>query len=126
MSTEPSLPLTSIKKTASKRRKDDICPICLDIHGNRKIKMLAKCKHEFHTLCINKWIRNDTNTTCPVCRESIFEDHRDDFITSYPSLLTETVPNIRDAFDIYNLHIIEGYNVPYQTYNVALTVMLSM
>jgi hypothetical protein len=102
--------------------KNDICPICLDIHGTRKIDILPKCKHEFHSKCIKKWVKNGANNTCPVCRETIHDGDDDDFITSYP--LVPDMPDTQNAIDMYNLHIVEGYDIPYQTYNIALSIII--
>lgn len=45
------------------------CPICLENFkkGYFKRKM-PKCKHEFHKGCIDKWLYQDKNYCCPICR----------------------------------------------------------
>jgi hypothetical protein len=43
------------------------CTICLECLNNQ-LKTLP-CKHQFHTRCINKWLRE--KNTCPMCRRVI-------------------------------------------------------
>ena len=46
---------------------ENICIICLQDFGNKKIKL--NCNHYFHRKCINKWRK--INDNCPICRKSI-------------------------------------------------------
>lgn len=51
----------------------DFCSICLDTfkitEPNIKTIQLNKCKHIFHSKCLQKWI--DYNDNCPLCRTLI-------------------------------------------------------
>ena len=49
---------------------EDCCAICLDgyIEGD-SLKCLP-CGHDFHSLCVEEWIRNH-NSTCPHCRQEL-------------------------------------------------------
>jgi len=45
------------------------CPICLEKFKVGKFKrILPICLHQFHKKCIDKWIINDENKECPICR----------------------------------------------------------
>ena len=50
--------------------------ICLEnINDSIRIKPF-KCTHEFHSECVNKWINDYSNHSCPYCRavkEVVFE-----------------------------------------------------
>ena len=47
------------------------CSICFESIGHTAL-CVTKCKHMFHTGCINKWCK--TNNSCPLCRTSpLFE-----------------------------------------------------
>ena len=52
----------------------DKCPICL-LEINPIGLVTTKCNHKFHLNCINAWIqrqvRHNSNTDCPVCRDTI-------------------------------------------------------
>ena len=60
---------------------EDTCPICFDtisIESTSSVKkykikpskmMSLDCKHQFHTNCIEEWIK--TSNTCPICRSLI-------------------------------------------------------
>ncbi|KAL2897898.1 RING-H2 finger protein ATL73 [Bienertia sinuspersici] len=48
------------------------CMICLgEFMEGEKIKVLPKCKHGFHSKCIDTWLLS--NSTCPTCRQSLLE-----------------------------------------------------
>ena len=49
---------------------EDCCAICLDgyIEGD-SLKCLP-CGHDFHSQCVEEWIRNH-NSTCPQCRQDL-------------------------------------------------------
>ncbi|XP_042046547.1 uncharacterized RING finger protein C4G3.12c-like isoform X3 [Salvia splendens] len=48
------------------------CYICLaDYEEGDKLRVLP-CNHEFHTLCIDKWLK-EVNRVCPVCRHNVCE-----------------------------------------------------
>ncbi|KAL0396537.1 UNVERIFIED_CONTAM: E3 ubiquitin-protein ligase RING1 [Sesamum calycinum] len=46
------------------------CSICLnEFQENESLRLLPKCSHAFHVMCIDTWLRSHTN--CPVCRAPI-------------------------------------------------------
>ncbi|MCO5556380.1 hypothetical protein L7F22_022381 [Adiantum nelumboides] len=46
------------------------CAVCLSLFEEKDIvRILPKCKHVFHLLCIDKWFESHAN--CPLCREKI-------------------------------------------------------
>ncbi|KAL2246632.1 E3 ubiquitin-protein ligase RING1-like isoform X2 [Sesamum indicum] len=46
------------------------CSICLnEFQENESLRLLPKCSHAFHVLCIDTWLRSHKN--CPVCRAPI-------------------------------------------------------
>lgn len=46
------------------------CAICLNEFEDQSIlRLLTKCSHVFHQECIDLWLK--TNTSCPVCRQSL-------------------------------------------------------
>ena len=56
----------------SNLEKDDNCAICLEkLNGNVSILL---CEHSFCKGCIDGWIKNGRNRTCPICRYKI--NHR--------------------------------------------------
>ena len=70
--------LTDQEKAALKVKKFDIadknlietCAICLeDFESKEDIKILP-CKHNFHPLCIDKWLGSCT-AECPFCRKGV-------------------------------------------------------
>lgn len=65
MGTRLHLELQQIE-TMKKNNEDLICPICMDdYHEGSDMKSL-KCKHKFHTNCINSWFQ--MNISCPICK----------------------------------------------------------
>ena len=57
------------KKIKSNSILNSSCLICLDHYiDNDKIRVLSKCKHIYHKICIDKWVQK--NNTCPICRTS--------------------------------------------------------
>jgi hypothetical protein len=45
------------------------CTICLDDFNEKDKVRTLPCKHEFHTKCIDPWLR--INKTCPNCRQDV-------------------------------------------------------
>ncbi|QDZ22637.1 RING-type domain-containing protein [Chloropicon primus] len=49
---------------------DDTCCICLDeLKGG--VLRLNRCKHQFHFLCILKWLELKQTSKCPLCKTDI-------------------------------------------------------
>ncbi|KAG9445473.1 hypothetical protein H6P81_016813 [Aristolochia fimbriata] len=49
------------------------CPICLgEFVDGEKVRVLPKCKHEFHVRCIDTWLTS--HSSCPTCRNSLLQD----------------------------------------------------
>ncbi|XP_068634266.1 RING-H2 finger protein ATL74-like [Aristolochia californica] len=48
------------------------CPICLgEFMDGEKVRVLPKCKHEFHVRCIDTWLTS--HSSCPTCRSSLLD-----------------------------------------------------
>ncbi|XP_009770096.1 RING-H2 finger protein ATL54-like [Nicotiana sylvestris] len=46
------------------------CSVCLtEFQDDESLRILPKCSHTFHILCIDTWLRSHTN--CPMCRTGI-------------------------------------------------------
>ncbi|KAI7749511.1 hypothetical protein M8C21_001876 [Ambrosia artemisiifolia] len=46
------------------------CAVCLsEFQSGEKGRVLPKCKHSFHTECIDMWFHS--NSTCPLCRAPV-------------------------------------------------------
>ena len=64
---------------------DSTCCICIESKDNRQICQL-NCNHQFCENCIVIYVKNKTQTTCPLCRENITkiivqtDETRDKFI----------------------------------------------
>ncbi|GKV38334.1 hypothetical protein SLEP1_g46256 [Rubroshorea leprosula] len=49
------------------------CAICLENYRKGEVLwVLSRCKHDFHTLCIKEWLRQ--NNKCPICRANAFRN----------------------------------------------------
>lgn len=48
--------------------KNKKCIICLDEKDKSLFSTIWKCKHSFHTTCINHWLNISLSITCPLCR----------------------------------------------------------
>lgn len=47
----------------------DICTICFDDYNQSSdIRKIINCNHIYHYNCLNEWIVNYNNKTCPICR----------------------------------------------------------
>ncbi|KAI5073867.1 hypothetical protein GOP47_0011880 [Adiantum capillus-veneris] len=58
------------KKVEEEGRSCTECAVCLSLFEEKDIvRILPKCKHVFHLLCIDKWFESHAN--CPLCRERI-------------------------------------------------------
>ncbi|KZV50103.1 hypothetical protein F511_26832 [Dorcoceras hygrometricum] len=48
----------------------DHCPVCLsEFQENESLRLLPKCGHAFHVVCIDTWLGSHKN--CPVCRSPV-------------------------------------------------------
>ncbi|KAL0461364.1 UNVERIFIED_CONTAM: RING-H2 finger protein ATL54 [Sesamum latifolium] len=51
------------------------CSICLnEFQENESLRLLPKCSHAFHVMCIDTWLRSHKN--CPVCRGPDPDHHK--------------------------------------------------
>ena len=57
---------------------DNQCAICLDTMINNGPTTKTKCGHKFHSECIERWLTDYNNNTCPSCREILVERDTDD------------------------------------------------
>lgn len=54
----------------------DLCPICFDSYNDTNLNLYLKCpccNKVFHKLCINIWLNNTVDKTCPYCRSIIWK-----------------------------------------------------
>ncbi|KNA20512.1 hypothetical protein SOVF_051670 [Spinacia oleracea] len=62
---------TTIYRIATSVMSTD-CMICLgEFTEGENIKVLPKCKHGYHSKCIDTWLLS--HSTCPTCRQSLSE-----------------------------------------------------
>ena len=53
----------------AKEEEHKQCSICLQKYRTGVYKRkLPNCRHEFHKTCIDQWLYNDKNFSCPICR----------------------------------------------------------
>jgi hypothetical protein len=45
-----------------------MCVICTDVFSSDSIISVIHCGHPFHEHCLNNWLRDGQNNTCPQCR----------------------------------------------------------
>lgn len=63
-----------IKSKDNIEHKDEVCVICLcKFEDNDNIRLLP-CNHNFHVVCIDKWLI-EYNYKCPVCRKEVGRGH---------------------------------------------------
>jgi len=51
----------------------DTCSICLTDLSENVGKL--KCGHQFHRVCIYKWLIDENKNTCPICRLDVVNEH---------------------------------------------------
>ena len=57
-------------------KTDHNCPICYeDIEHNIKHLECPDCKKSFHKNCIEMWLMNGTNNSCPYCRSDKWKQY---------------------------------------------------
>ncbi|KMZ75107.1 E3 ubiquitin-protein ligase, ATL family [Zostera marina] len=55
-----------------KKEEGLMCSICLmDFEDTEFLRLLPKCEHAFHSLCIEEWLK--ISMVCPVCRSLVEE-----------------------------------------------------
>jgi len=55
----------------TKQTDQTLCVICMcDFENGQNLRVLP-CNHEFHTKCVDKWLK--TNRTCCICRADVSE-----------------------------------------------------
>ncbi|KAL8136387.1 hypothetical protein V2J09_002388 [Rumex salicifolius] len=101
-----SYPKYSFSKSGA--GKDDlnsaICSICLsDYTDGEMLRMMPDCKHFFHLLCLDAWLR--LNGSCPVCRSSPLP-------TPLSTPLSEVVPLAQYADDRRRRSVMEVSSGP--------------
>ena len=57
---------------------DNQCAICLETMKDNGLTTKTKCGHKFHSECIDRWLTDYKNDTCPTCREILVERDTDD------------------------------------------------
>ncbi|KAI3410497.1 hypothetical protein GPALN_004598 [Globodera pallida] len=70
---------TSLGSTSSNHNNNNCtlaeCPICLEsLSAEADVKELRSCRHRFHRECVDRWLVQILNTTCPVCRNQVDRD----------------------------------------------------
>ncbi|KAH7861487.1 hypothetical protein Vadar_026806 [Vaccinium darrowii] len=57
-----------------KRLEPMECTVCLsNLEKGEEIRNL-KCNHTFHKACVDKWLQQDSEVTCPLCRSSVLPE----------------------------------------------------
>ena len=59
---------TKDKKITIEMINDMECPICYDEFENLEVQSCGVCCQIFHNNCINIWLSNSPNKSCPYCR----------------------------------------------------------
>ena len=49
----------------------NMCSICLDEENKEKVVVITECHHSFHKECLDLWLKTNTKSSCPFCREEI-------------------------------------------------------
>ena len=71
-----SLPEQKWTKMDAEEHPDSPCPICLDCFAEGDAFKRLPCKHDFHSPCIDKWLK--VNGVCPICKQDLEDDDDDD------------------------------------------------
>ncbi|KAM9253701.1 RING finger protein 44 isoform 2-T5 [Dugong dugon] len=59
----------------SHQSEQTLCVICFSDFEARQLLRVLPCNHEFHTKCVDKWLK--ANRTCPICRADASEVPRE-------------------------------------------------
>ncbi|KAI8710465.1 hypothetical protein NCS52_01563500 [Fusarium sp. LHS14.1] len=55
----------------------EVCAICIEVLGDQDDVRRLKCKHVFHTSCIDSWFQKH-HVDCPLCKSIFIPDWRGD------------------------------------------------
>jgi hypothetical protein len=65
---DEAIPATQWSETIQKELKGtEQCLVCLDEFVLKQAIRILKCRHVFHTECVDRWLCESRNS-CPVCR----------------------------------------------------------
>ncbi|KAM9769949.1 RING finger protein 44-like [Menidia menidia] len=68
--------LPSYRFNSNNRQSEQtLCVVCMCDFESRQLLRVLPCNHEFHTKCVDKWLK--ANRTCPICRADASEVQRD-------------------------------------------------
>lgn len=76
---------------------NDKCSICIDSLGSINDCRALECSHMFHTKCIAEWTNN--NKTCPICKESVLDNHDIPTMISLSNFIIDNIDYIRISHD---------------------------
>ncbi|KAG6589802.1 uncharacterized RING finger protein C4G3.12c-like isoform X1 [Cucurbita moschata] len=82
-----SFPLKNHEKTTNGGDEIEQCYICLaEYEEGDKIRVLP-CRHEYHMLCVDKWLK-EIHGVCPLCRGDVRAGSNDECSVSNPEIPT--------------------------------------
>ena len=53
----------------SRKCRNDVCPICIEEYSNGDDLVLCPCRHAYHRLCLESWLR--VKNLCPLCKKPV-------------------------------------------------------
>lgn len=65
-------PMTGFSHIYSSPEDEDVCPTCLEEYTVENPKIIMKCSHHFHLVCIYEWM--ERSESCPVCGKVMLFD----------------------------------------------------
>lgn len=75
------------------------CAVCLSAFEEIEVlKLLPKCKHAFHRICIDEWL--ECHASCPICRQRFEAVDVISFVFSSSSRLFQTISNLTDDLNL--------------------------
>ncbi|XP_009787127.1 E3 ubiquitin-protein ligase Os04g0590900-like [Nicotiana tabacum] len=76
------------------------CSVCLsEFQDDESLRLLPKCSHAFHVMCIDTWLKSHSN--CPLCRANIiFPNASPPPIMEITPLTNEPTPQLQPENDI--------------------------
>ncbi|CAN7090559.1 unnamed protein product, partial [Brassica rapa subsp. narinosa] len=67
--------LPVVKFSDLNRPESECCAVCLyDFENDDEIRRLTNCRHIFHKECLDRWIMDYSQMTCPLCRTQFIPD----------------------------------------------------